>query len=168
MVRSWKIPESSSPVHIWLVVSTHLKNISQSMSNWKSSPNRGDNKKYLKPHETTTQILYLKHAQSLSFWKAWRKYWDHFRYNATGSLLLGQRWVSFSPIRIMRQQGSWWILTIHWGNKHYPVYKSTNKHYTHIYNYIYTFYTTHSATRRKKHRIITSASNHWMLNYCRL
>ena len=31
---------------IWLVVSTHLKNISPK---WESSPNRGENKKYLKP-----------------------------------------------------------------------------------------------------------------------
>ncbi len=30
----------------WLVVSTHLKNISQ---NWMISPNRGENKTYLKP-----------------------------------------------------------------------------------------------------------------------
>ena len=31
----------------WLVVATHPKNIIE--SNWKSSPNRGENKKYLKP-----------------------------------------------------------------------------------------------------------------------
>ena len=36
----WKYP-------YWLVVSTHLKNISQ---NWKPSPNRGENKKYLSCH----------------------------------------------------------------------------------------------------------------------
>ena len=30
---------------IWLVVSTPLKNISQNMSKWESSPGRGENKK---------------------------------------------------------------------------------------------------------------------------
>ena len=33
-------------IKIWLVVSTHLKNISQ---NWKSSPNRGEHRKCMKP-----------------------------------------------------------------------------------------------------------------------
>ena len=37
----------------WLVVSTHLKNISQ---NWKSSPNRGEHKKYLKPPPSKVSV----------------------------------------------------------------------------------------------------------------
>ncbi len=36
----------SCPQIIWLVVSTHMKKIK---SNWISSPNRGENKTYLKP-----------------------------------------------------------------------------------------------------------------------
>ena len=34
------------PIHYWLVVSTHFEKYE---SNWKSSPNRGENRKYLKP-----------------------------------------------------------------------------------------------------------------------
>ena len=38
--------------HHWLVVSTHLKNISQK---WESSPNRGENKRYLSCHHLDQQ-----------------------------------------------------------------------------------------------------------------
>ena len=57
----------------WLVVSTHLNNIIQ--SNWKSSPNRDENEKSLKPppsdgvylknHTTLGQTSYYQDGESL-------------------------------------------------------------------------------------------------------
>ena len=47
---------------IWLVVSTCLKNISQNMSKWESSPNKGENKTCLKP--PPSHALRLLHEKS--------------------------------------------------------------------------------------------------------
>ena len=52
----------------WLVVSTHLKNISQ---NWESSPNRGENKKYLSYHHLVYCIYLwqgLGPGMNVPFW----------------------------------------------------------------------------------------------------
>ena len=46
------------------MVSTHLKNICH--SNWKSSPNRGENKKYLKPPPSSSNFIVGKFTMSLT------------------------------------------------------------------------------------------------------
>ena len=58
----------SNPNRFWLVVSTSLKHIRQI---WESSPNRSDNKKYLKPYIILSGYTVLKYR--LSNWSRDKK-----------------------------------------------------------------------------------------------
>ena len=61
--EGWDKPQKMSTGFNWkftlylLVVSIHFKNISQIMSNWKSSPSRSENKKSVKPPPTVAIYL---------------------------------------------------------------------------------------------------------------